>query len=377
MANLSSSVSAQPSTNESVGWHPFNLQRLRTLIQNFGNQSPGYHPEGRPYAVFDWDNTSVFLDTEESTLMFQLQELRFAATPDQLKQAITQGVPPDPQVLALTEDVLDCYRWLYQHSDRLAGEQSLDVIQATPQWKSFVVKFRSLYDQLEERFGPVVAYPWLTFRFVGMRREEVQQLGRDAVLWQLEQPVQTQTCSSSDQNPGKSGVTTVHWKSGLRLIPEMQQLIADLRSNGIDVWICTASFTDVIEGVSSQFGYRFSPEHVIGMNLKRETDGKITTQLIPGYPMTYGPGKTEAIQRLLVTRYGSGPILVAGDSDGDQAMLQDFPETQISLIIDLHKPSSSKIGQLATKARAQRGDTAARFLLQGRSERSGRFVRDE
>jgi hypothetical protein len=377
MYSLSTTSSSEQTTSENPGWSDFNQQRIVQFISAVGRDSANYDERKKPYAVFDWDNTCTFLDTEESTLQYQLRELRFAATPSDLKEALVKGVPSDPEVQALTDDILESYQWLYGHSDRLTGNQPLEEIQTSDHWLNFVVKYRHLYDLLEERFGPEVAYPWLTFRFVGMKRQEVQQLGCDAVNWQLEQPIENLTLSSSPNNVGRSGIVKVQFRSGFRLVPEMQTLITDLRDNGIDVWICTASFADVIEGVSSRFGYGCSSDQLIGMNLERDPDGRITTQLIKNYPMTYGAGKTEAIKRILVDRYGSGPQLVAGDSDGDQAMLQDFPETQISLIIDLGRSPSSKIGQLAQFARQQRGRTDARFLLQHRSDLTGRFINIE
>lgn len=377
VCSLSTTSFSEPASNEMPGWSDFNQQRIQHFIRTVGKDAPNYDDMKRPYAVFDWDNTCTFLDTEEATLQFQLQELRFAATPTDLKEALVKGVPSDPQVQALADDILESYHWLYHHSDRLMGQEPIEEIQKTDHWLNFVVKYRHLYDLLEERFGPDVAYPWLTFRFVGMKRQEVQQLGCDAVSWQLEQPIESLTLASSATSSGRSGMIKVHIKNGFRLVPEMQSLLNDLRANGIDVWICTASFADVIEGVSSQFGYGCSPDQLIGMNLERDRDGRITTKLIKDYPMTYGAGKTAAIKRFLVSRYGSGPLLVAGDSDGDQAMLQDFPETQISLMIDLKRVPSSKIGQLAQLARQQRGNADARFLLQHRSESTGRFINIE
>lgn len=374
MCSLSTTSFSEPTSNESPGWSDFNQRRIAQFINTVGRDNANYDEHKKPYAVFDWDNTCTFLDTEESTLQYQLRELRFAANPVNLKEALIQGVPSDPQVQALTDDIVDSYQWLYSHSDRLRGDQPIEEIQKSDHWLNFVVKYRHLYDLLEESFGPQVAYPWLTYRFFGMTRQEVQQLGCDAVNWQLDQPIENLTLSSSPTNSGRSGVVKVHLRSGFRLIPEMQWLLNELRANGIDVWICTASFADVIEGVSSSFGYGCSPDQLIGMNLEREQDGRISNRLIQDYPMTYGIGKTEAIKRFLVKRYGSGPLLVAGDSDGDQAMLQDFPETQISLIIDLQRSPSSKIGQLAQMARQQRGSSSARYLLQHRSESTGRFI---
>jgi hypothetical protein len=45
-------------------------------------------PDKRPYIVTDFDNTSVFLDIEEATLIYQLEHLAFNVTPEQLNQHV-------------------------------------------------------------------------------------------------------------------------------------------------------------------------------------------------------------------------------------------------------------------------------------------------
>ena len=53
-------------------WDPFNKKQIENLINQFGKASKSYNPEKPPYVVFDWDNTSIFLDIEEATLGYQL-----------------------------------------------------------------------------------------------------------------------------------------------------------------------------------------------------------------------------------------------------------------------------------------------------------------
>lgn len=48
-------------------WDPFSRERLNALIQQVGYDNPDYDRNHPPYAVFDWDNTSIFQDVEEAT----------------------------------------------------------------------------------------------------------------------------------------------------------------------------------------------------------------------------------------------------------------------------------------------------------------------
>ena len=136
--------------------------------------------------------------------------------------------------------------------------------------------------------------------------------------------------------PGQAGVVSVSWKNGLRLMPEMQELIKTFRDAGIDTWICTASFVDVIKEISSNpaYGYNNPADRVIGMELERDANGVVQTEFRRGYAQTQQKGKTQAIERFLVSKYGYGPIFVAGDSEGDMNMMQDFADTKLVLIVN-------------------------------------------
>jgi len=69
------------STTLSPGhWDAFNRAQIEGLIASLGKASPGYSAAKPPYVVFDWDNTSVFLDIEETSLIYQLENLVFSAT---------------------------------------------------------------------------------------------------------------------------------------------------------------------------------------------------------------------------------------------------------------------------------------------------------
>lgn len=45
---------------EARNWDSFNRTQIDQLLKTYGKDSPGYNPQQRPYAVFDWDNTMVF-----------------------------------------------------------------------------------------------------------------------------------------------------------------------------------------------------------------------------------------------------------------------------------------------------------------------------
>lgn len=368
-------------------WDQFNKSQLERILATHGKTSPHFNPERPPYVVLDWDNTMVFLDVQEATLIYQLQNLRFKIDPAQLEQALRTDVPttpftparpgPDGQPLSLdpvVRDIVDSYTWLYDHSADLRGDQPLEFIKNQPPYIDFITKVRFLYAAIGDTFDVSLSYPWLIYLLAGHTEPEVRALTREAVDWQLQEPVEKVTWTSPAAQPGQAGVLSVSWKNGLRLIPEMQDLTRALQTAGIEVWVCTASFVDVIQEIASNpaYGYHIPASRVLGMELERDERGAIKPQFRSGYDQTYGPGKTLTINRFLVSRHGQGPIMVAGDSKGDLDMMQDFPHTELALIIN--RSQSGGLADLSQRAISEYGTPQPKILLQGRDDNHGRFI---
>lgn len=368
-------------------WDKFNKSQLEKLIAVYGKGSPNYNPAKPPYAVFDWDNTMVFLDIQEATLIYQLQNLKFNMTPAQMDKALRMNVPsvnfkPDFNNAAgqplnidlVVPDAVESYTWIYNNYAGLNGKLPLDEVKKNPHYTNFVTKVRYLYEAIGDTFDVSVAYPWVLYLFTGLNEQQVRQLTADTVEWQMRQPIEKVTWTSPESLPGKAGVVSVSWKNGLRLIPEMQDLFHAFRAAGIDVWICTASFVDVVKEISSnpKFGYNNPDNRVVGMELERDKAGIIQTEFRKGYDQTQGKGKTASIERFVVPKYGYGPIFVAGDSEGDQNMMQDFPDTKLVLIVNRLK--GKDIAKLSKIAHESYGNPDAKIILQGRDDNKGSFV---
>lgn len=368
-------------------WDKFNKSRLEQLIARYGKDSPDYNPAKPPYAVFDWDNTMIFLDIQEATLIYQLQNLKFNMTPTQMGKALRMNVPsgnfsPDFNNAAgqplnidlVVPDAVESYTWLYENHAGLKGKLPLDEVKENPHYTNFVTKVRYLYEAIGGTFDVSVAYPWVLYLLTGLNEQQVRKMTTDTTEWQLKQPIEKVKWISPESIPGKAGIVSVSWKNGLRLIPEMQDTLHAFRAAGIDIWICTASFVDVVKEISSnpKFGYDNPDHRVVGMELERDENGIIQNEYRKGYDQTQGKGKTTAIKRFIVPKYGYGPIFVAGDSEGDQNMMQDFPDTKLVLIVNRLK--GKDIAKLSKIAHASYGNPDAKIILQGRDDNRGSFV---
>lgn len=374
---------------QALNWDKFNKSQLDKMMAQYGKDSPGYDPAHPPYAVFDWDNTSIFLDIQEAVLSYQTQNLVFGATPKQLEEAIRKdissksfeqsynnsaGHPVDINKIA--PDIIESYTWLYNNYKGLKGTKSLEEVKQSPHYSAFVSKLRYLYEAIGGTFDHATSYPWVTYLFVGMTEKQVRDVTQKTIDWQLNQPIEKVTWISPVNLPGKAGVVSVAWNNGLRMVPEMKDLYQTLRANGFDIWVCSASFVDVIKEFSSnpRYGYNNPDNRVIAMELERSKNGMIKAQFRKGYDQTQGAGKTKNIQRFLVSKYGYGPTFVAGDSEGDQNMMKDFSDTKLVLIINRLRSANTDIGKFSREAVKTYGQQNAKYLLQGRNDNTGLLV---
>lgn len=375
---------------EPLNWDEDNYNALVNVIKEYGKDSKNYDEKQKAYAVFDWDNTTIMNDVEEALLAYQLINLEFKMTPERLDIVMKTNIPKDNFVKEcnnkegkpvnidlITEDITKDYTYLYDNYKGLKGDKSLDEIKKTKEYEDFKAKLRYLYNAIGESFSSDVSYPWVTYLFDGMTSDEVGKLTEKSNDYWLNEKLGEETWTSSEEIPGKAGVVSVTFNTGLRTVKEQQNLYKTLIKNGIDVYICSASYIDVVKefATNPKYGYELPAENVYAMELLKTDDGKIKAELNPDYYQTQGKGKTETIKKFLVPTHNKGPVITGGDSNGDVNMLSDFDDTKVSLIINRCK--GGKIGELCTKAIDTMGKPDQRYFLQGRNNNTGEFIPSE
>ena len=384
MFNESAVLPQQP-----AGWSAANRRAINQLLQTMGSSSAGYNPARKPYAVFDWDNTCIMNDTEESLLLYQADNLLFKLTPAEFAEVLRQGVPEgvfhsdytnlDGQPVAMADlaaDIDEAYAWLYAHCAALGGSQPLAELRETPQFLDFRAKFYYLYGALCDTYPMEVGYKWIIYFYKNFTPAQLQAMVTDSIAYNLAESLHQAAIPSSVQQPGRAGrVAPVHFY-GMRVHAEIVALMAALRANGIDVYVSTASIDDVVRVFATNplYGYNIPAENVLGLKLEM-ADGKYTNVYKKDWHFNWGPGKTIGIQNVFVAQKGYGPALVFGDSDGDAWMMKDFADTRLGVIIN--RLQAGVIGQNSRQAVATLGQPNARFLLQGRDEHTGCFNADE
>lgn len=376
----------------SGNWAVATYSRLLRFIEFNGVTSPTYDPQRPPYVVFDWDQTSIINDTEESLFRYQIENLLYRMTPEVFAQAIRKDLPKTPfsdsfrnaagesvNIDLIGEDLDTAYKFLYNNYKGFdaGGTKSLEEIRTTQEFIDFRAKLAWLLEAIYGTFSVDVGYPWLLYLFSGMTVEQVQSIAEKSIDSALTDKLETYTLSSSQSLPTKTGYISLGgYKRGLRTLPEISNLMNVLRAHGIQVYVCTASLDNVIRVFAGlpKYGYNLPPENVIGMRVAME-NGVYIPQYDETWVQTQQAGKAEAIRRVLVEKYGYGPIAIFGDSQGDYQMSQAFQETQIVLVIN--RLRTDDFGMLALQALQTLGQPDAKYLLQGRDENLGVFRPDE
>ena len=345
-------------------WVPKNREVLSKLIED--NKNKGN------YVVFDWDYTSIYQDTQENLFRYQIDNLRFKATPEEFGKAIRKDIPVDNftdgytnvkgekiNITKIASDLDKRYIFLYENYIK-NKKMTLEKIRETEEFKDFRGKLAFLYEAIGGSFSHDVSYPGVLYLFTGMTQQEVQQLTKEANDFGLGNRLGKYTLESSDILTGETGKVKYEYKSGLRVHSEIANLFHEFQKNGIKVYVVTASLEDVVKVFASDksYGYNLNPNNVFGMRLEMDKD-KYRGEYRKGYPQTQTKGKVEVINKFIRTQHGNkDPILVAGDSGGDENMLTEYKETKVLLL-------------MKRKGRLDKLVNDSRTLVQTRNEQTG------
>ena len=319
---------------EPYNWNPRVYYALTELLTEYGNKSKSYDPDCRPYAVFDYDNTTIIDDIAQTLLVYQIENLAFEFTPAECFDVLTRGVEDldtdfgggwTPRILA--EDLSDDYAVL----DSLRDDP--DVLYGSDEYRDFRAKLWYLSSNIDQTdpdspFGCI----WITTLLDGMTDGQVRSLTRESVAYWMEQEsMWHETWTTPD------GEISVNVPKGIGLTPEMRNLYRTLEANGFDVYVCSASLESVVEAMACDpaYGLGLDEEQVYGIRLAPTADGRLRAVGDSTYVQTYREGKVACIQEFIAPSHGgNGPALVAGDSNGDFAMLTAFSDLKVGLIVN-------------------------------------------
>ncbi len=383
---------------QSDNWEPNAKQVLNDMMIAAGSSSPAWDATVRPYAVFDFDNTVSILDVEEQLAIYQLEHLRFAIPPEKMYEVLTTGIPDvnmklgedygSLTVAQVAADAAAAYARLYEKGwVAVDGHRvgDMDKWLASDDWKEFATKARWMYDAIGDSMDVSVSYPWITYWFSGMSSRQVCDLALEAFTMYAkasQEPAfwrKKQWTSPANYPGSKAGQLSVSHKQGITVSPEMRELFAALDANGIDVWICSASYLDVITAAVKAFDLP-GVDGIMAMTNRKDGIVYVNAYDYDFHAQPQGIGKAETIDRLIRPLYrGAGPVLVAFDSQGDFNFCSEYKDTMVGLC--LNRARKDDAGLLAAVAVYQNEKKVSladaqqvgdiRYVLQGRNENGG------
>ncbi|MDK6233208.1 haloacid dehalogenase-like hydrolase [Aerococcus sp. UMB10185] len=334
-------------------------RKLKDLITNYSHAGH--------YAVFDFDNTSVFNDIEDSLMMAMLDQFTYLLTPDDFCQTLSSGPfdyqktffnRPELSLTNLVQDLDTLYRELYHQDD----------VKSQPAYASFAAKLRLFYNLINTHFDKVAGQTWPTYLFKSFLPEEFCQIGQAALQSNLQAPFDQVILQSSSDHPGLAGPVQATFESGLNFPEEVHQLFACLTDHGIRPYIVSASPRLLVQMAVVLGDYAIAPENIFGMEIACDANGRLTDQVAAGTYVTKSQGKVDCIQDLIQPRHdGKDPLMVFGDSMGDYAMLTAFEGTQARVLFNRYQDNATQY--LVRTAQ----DPASTYFVQGRDENTGQL----
>lgn len=390
---------------------------LNDFIACSGKDAPDY--DGSVYAVFDFDNTAAVFDVEDQLLIYQLRHMAFGLAPNELRTALSASLPDRDR--DLTElgygrgsfndwmtDITGAYTYLWDRFGPFtpAGLSEADAmaLEQEPMWLEFAAKMRCLYDLVNAAFSAEAAYPWVNYWFTGMTPQQVYELAFASHMYYMNVETKAVTWVSPAGLDSRVGSVSCTWTSGIQVTENIKELMGALSENGIDVWICSASFTDVIRAGIDAFGLHGSITGLLAMTGTTDCSGRYKSEYdfvsgcgwlcgengtwvrdtLPTCAQTQSSGKVTAIENTLFRKYGHGPAAGFMDSTGDFNFCTEFDS--LKLVVCFNRADRGVRdggGLIAALAMYQRdtlgydlaaansaGDTL--YVLQGRDENGRR-----
>ena len=392
------------------GFAPETEQAIADLVKMYGAKSDGY--SATPYVVCDFDNTTAVFNITMQCCVYQLERMAFAVDPEGLQAALSASLDLEAGDNAdWIADITAAYAALYEAYGPFTAAGLRDdraaAVQADPQWQEFAAKMRALISHVQSTLDAPEANAWVLWRFTGMTEQEVYDLFYRSCMQYRDVETERVTWTSPETLESRLGVVETSFTRGVSVPQEVADMLRTLRTNGIDVWVCSASHADGVRAAVDAFGLSDVVTGVIGMT-QQISEGVF----VPDYDYETGysydnagegvwtrseyltgaipsmEGKVTAIRNALMPRYrGAGPIAGFMDSGSDFNFCTEF--TSLKLVVCFNRANrkiTDGAGLIAVVAVYQRdvlhydlakaneeGDTL--FILQGRDENGLRTLR--
>jgi phosphoserine phosphatase len=304
-AEASSAPAGEPVRLMGGRWTPEVRAAIEKIIADKGRGFPGYDAKIPPVAVLPWSDASVAGDPAELVFLKLVTEAKFKID-DSWWEIVPVGYGRQPTRAAYEQFVtLSTAVWSVQ-----------------PSYQGWRKGMLSSYVSLCRGVGRKECRSYLSRLWAGWRLDEAQDYSK-RVLDEEKRRV-----TAFESVPGEPGDRKpLRARRGLRVIPEMRDLIAKLRASGFDVWIVDDLPQPVL--AASTLDYGVDPSRAYGV--QNSTEGARMGADVKRPVPTRG-GKAEVVQSMLgrpadlVLGRDGADFDVLAYGDGVRVVLDSDPE---------------------------------------------------
>lgn len=409
---FATSCNSKPHYLKRIDW----CDNVKNNLNEFIKRNRSDDKDNNNYVVFDFDNTCSIFDIEEQCITYQLDHMAFGIEPDKLKGILETGIKlsadisPYPGTYSdWIKDITTSYSNLYKNygpfTPKGLDESKLSAIKEEDDYKDFTVKIAKMYDVIDHAEGHIVSYIWITYMFYGMTSEELYDLSYASCNHYKN--VKSSRGTKKAPTPIKGVDVELEYTLGVNVSDNIVELMKELSSNNIKVWVCSASNIDVIRAAVDSFGLHDYVTGVIAMTNKMDDNGRMLNEYdyngtgaiakpngkwekdtyVVG-TQTQGKGKVTAVNNALVARYKKGPLAGFMDSTGDFNFCTEYDSLQLVTCFNRADRSISDGGGLIAAIAMYQQNTLqydlakaienkdTLYLLQGRDENDLRSLRN-
>ncbi|MEK7656607.1 MAG: hypothetical protein AAB412_02525, partial [Elusimicrobiota bacterium] len=262
-------------------WAPPVRDALEKLLGSSGNESADYDADNPPIAVLALDSVSMTNRPDHALFRYLVDHAKF-----QFDESFWKRIPEPFGRGRLRA----CYNIFHDHPAAV-WEKDGDFL-------SYRKDFHRAHSKVCAAWGEKECSRWKLALLAGLEDAELRKMAGEAVNEALLEPVGTARIGAFLEDPD-----SVEIRTGLRKIPEIQDLCAALKARGFDLWLMSTSDEWSAQAFARLYGV--DPARVVAFSA-RVAQGKLTEDILA--PVPYGPGQAAAIVMLI----GRSPALILG-----------------------------------------------------------------
>jgi phosphoserine phosphatase len=284
---------------------------LEGFLASRGRSSKDYDASKPPVAVLSWSDAAVAGDPAELVFLRLTEEARFEFD-DQWWELVPVAYGRQPA------------RAAYDGFVRLSSS----VWSSQPDYQRFRKTMLSSYLDLCRGVGRKECRQYLARLWAGWRERDARDYAAQALAAEKSRPGFVEEIRADDRDDSPLKV-----RRGLRLIPEMRDLVSKLREEGVDVWVVDDVPQPVLQASTSDYGVDLT--RVFGV--QNSTEG---ARMGGGIlrPVPTRSGKADAVKLSL----GRPADLVVGRDMADLAMMEYGAGVRIVLSGDAELERAAK-----------------------------------